>query len=477
MSDPRGFLKVARAKGKDRPVEERAKHWREFSEPHPKEQLEAQASRCMDCGIPFCHQGCPLGNLIPEWNDLVHRGRMDEARARLAETNNFPEVTGRVCPAPCEASCVLNLEETPVTIKEIERAIADHAFASPLVPQIPPRRTGKKVAVVGSGPAGLAVAQELARSGHEVHVYERDNRIGGLLRYGIPDFKLEKHPIDLRMEQMRAEGVTFHPNADMTGAVLRARHDAVVLALGARAPRDLPVAGRELGGVHYAMDFLVQQNKRVAGDVVPAQGALLATGKRVVVLGGGDTGSDCVGTSIRQGATSVLQLELMPKPALVRMPHNPWPEWPLVLRTSSSHEEGAAGALARDWAGMTKRLVAREGETHVSALEAVRIEMRGGKIVEVPGSTFEIPCDLVLLAMGFVGTEKRGIVEELGLALDPRGNVASRSDGATNVDGVFAAGDVSRGQSLVVWAIADGPRVARGVDARLGVRELRAVGA
>ncbi len=471
-------LKVARAKGKDRPVEERAKHWREFSEPHPKEQLEAQASRCMDCGIPFCHQGCPLGNLIPEWNDLVHRGRMDEARARLAETNNFPEVTGRVCPAPCEASCVLNIEETPVTIKEIERAIADHAFASPLVPQIPPRRTGKTVAVVGSGPAwprrGAGAARLATKS---TRVYERDNRIGGLLRYGIPDFKLEKHPIDRRMEQMRAEGVTFHPNADLTGAELRARHDAVVLALGARAPRDLPVPGRELDGVHYAMDFLVQQNRRVAGDVVPEKGALLATGKRVIVLGGGDTGSDCVGTSIRQGATSVLQLELMPKPALTRMPQNPWPEWPLVLRTSSSHEEGAGGTLARDWAGMTKRLVARDGERHVSALEGVRVEMRAGKIVEVPDSTFDLPCDLVLLAMGFVGPEKRGIVEELGLALDPRGNVITRADGATNVDGVFAAGDVSRGQSLVVWAIADGRRVARGVDARLGVRERRAVGA
>jgi glutamate synthase (NADPH/NADH) small chain len=481
MGDPRGFLKVARAKGKERPIEERSKHWREFAEPPPKEQLEAQASRCMDCGIPFCNQGCPLGNLIPEWNDLVYRGRMEEARARLEETNNFPEVTGRVCPAPCEASCVLNIEETPVTIKEIERAIAENTFAAPLVPQIAKRRTGKLVAVVGSGPAGLAVAQELARAGHDVHVYERDDRIGGLLRYGIPDFKLEKHPIDRRMEQMRAEGVTFHTSVDVggsvTGAELRSRHDAVVLALGARAPRDLVTPGRELAGTHFAMEFLVQQNKRVAGDVVPDAGALLATGKNVVVLGGGDTGSDCVGTSIRQGAASVIQLELMPKPALVRMPANPWPEWPLILRTSSSHEEGSGGKLARDWAVMTKRLVAREGSNRVAALEAVRVEMRAGKLTEVPGSTFEIPCDLVLLAMGFVGPEKRGLVEELGLALDPRGNVVTRADGSTNVDGVFAAGDVSRGQSLVVWAIADGRRVARGVDARLGARELRAVGA
>jgi glutamate synthase (NADPH) small chain len=487
MGDPRGFLKVARAKAKERPTEERAKHWREFAETPSREHLEAQASRCMDCGIPFCHSpvvrpgvapgGCPLGNLIPEWNDLVYRGRMDEAQARLEETNNFPEVTSRVCPAPCEAACVLNIEETPVSIKDIERSIADHAFASTLVPRIADRSTGKRVAVVGSGPAGLAVAQELARAGHDVHLYERDDRIGGLLRYGIPDFKLEKAPIDLRMEQMRAEGVTFHPGVDPKAADLRARHDAVVLALGARAPRDLPVAGRELGGVYFAMDFLVQQNKRVAGDVVPDDVAILATGKRVVVLGGGDTGSDCVGTSIRQQAASVIQLELMPKPELVRMPGNPWPEWPLVLRTSSSHEEGANGTLARDWAVMTRRLVAKEGSGNVAALEAVRVEMRGGKLTDVSGSTFEIPCDLVLLAMGFVGPEKRGLVEDLGVALDPRGNVVTRSDGSTNVPGVFAAGDVSRGQSLVVWAIADGRRVAAGVDSWLSACELKAIGA
>jgi glutamate synthase (NADPH/NADH) small chain len=473
MGDPRGFLKVARAKAKDRPAGERAKHWREFTDPPPQAQLEAQASRCMDCGIPFCHQGCPLGNLIPEWNDLVHRGRMDEARARLEETNNFPEMTGRICPAPCEASCVLNIEGTPVTIKDIERSIADHAFASPLVPRVAARRTGKRVAVVGSGPAGLAAAQELARAGHDVHVYERDDRIGGLLRYGIPDFKLEKEPIDRRITQMRAEGVTFHTGVDAR-ADLRARHDAVVLALGARAPRDLPVPGRELGGVHFAMEFLVQQNRRVAGDVVPDEGALLATGKRVVVLGGGDTGSDCVGTSIRQGAASVVQLELMPKPPLVRVPTNPWPEWPVVLRTSSSHEEGEGSVLARDWAGMTRRLVPVKGANRVAALEAVRVEAQGGKLVEVAGSTFEIPCDLVLLAMGFVGPEKPGIVEEMGVALDARGNVVTRASGATSVDGVFAAGDVSRGQSLVVWAIADGRRVAGGVDAWLGARELPA---
>jgi glutamate synthase (NADPH/NADH) small chain len=474
MGDPKGFLKVARAKAKERPVVERSAHWREFVEPRPREALEAQASRCMDCGIPFCHQGCPLGNLIPEWNDLVHRGRMDDARARLEETNNFPEVTGRVCPAPCEASCVLNIEGAPVTIKDIERSIAEDTFGGPLVPQIPLRRTGKRVAIVGSGPAGLAIAQQLARTGHDVHLYERDDRIGGLLRYGIPDFKMEKKIIDLRMAQMRAEGVTFHAGVDvgrsagLTAEDLRADHDAVVLAMGARAPRDLPLAGRELGGVHFAMEFLVQQNRRVAGDVVPEVGAILATGKKVVVLGGGDTGSDCVGTSIRHAAASVMQLELMPKPPLVRAPVNPWPEWPLILRTSSSHEEGECegGTLKRDWAVLTKRLVGKDGR--VTAIEAVRVEMRGGKLVEAEGSTFDIPCDLVLLAMGFVGPEKAGLVEQLGVALDARGNVASRADGATSVPGVFAAGDVSRGQSLVVWAIADGRRVARGVDAWLG---------
>ena len=470
MGDPKGFLKVARANAKERPAAERVAHWAEFHEPPAPEELRAQASRCMDCGIPFCHQGCPLGNLIPEWNDLVFQGRLDDARARLEETNNFPEMTGRVCPAPCEASCVLNIRETPVTIKEIERSIADHVFASPLVPRPPSRRTNKRVAVVGSGPAGLASAQQLARAGHEVHVLERDDRIGGLLRYGIPDFKMEKGIIDARVEQMRAEGVTFHTSVDVgrspSGDELRRRYDAVVLALGARAPRDLPIEGRAHAGVYFAMEFLEQQNRRVAGDLVPDDGAIVATGKHVVVLGGGDTGSDCVGTSIRQHAASVIQLELMPKPSLVRAPANPWPEWPLVLRTSSSHEEGAAGLLQRDWAVMTKRIRANAAR-RVVALEAVRVQMSGGKIEEVAGSSFEIPCDLVLVAMGFVGPVREGLVAQLGLLLDARGNVVSRADGATSVPGVFAAGDVSRGQSLVVWAIADGRRVARGVQAWL----------
>jgi glutamate synthase (NADPH/NADH) small chain len=476
MGDPKGFLKVARAKAKDRPAAERLAHWGEFTEPPPREHLEAQASRCMECGIPFCHQGCPLGNLIPEWNDLVHRGRWDEARARLEETNNFPEVTGRVCPAPCEASCVLNIGDSPVTIKDIERSIADHVFTAPLVPRIAPRKTGKHVGVVGSGPAGLAAAQQLARAGHDVTVLERDDRVGGLLRYGIPDFKMEKGILDARVAQMGAEGVTFETGVDVGGtrsaADLRERFDAVVLAIGARAPRDLPVPGRELAGVHYAMTFLEQQNRRVAGEVVPDSDAILATGKRVVVLGGGDTGSDCVGTSLRQRAASVVQLELMPRPPLVRAPANPWPEWPLVLRTSSSHEEGEAGeapVLGRDWAVMTKRLRGEGGR--VVALEAARLEVQGGKLVELEGDALAIPCDLVLLAMGFVGPVRAGLVEQLALTLDARGNVVTRSDGATNAPGVFACGDVSRGQSLVVWAIADGRRVAKGVDAWLARAE------
>jgi glutamate synthase (NADPH/NADH) small chain len=427
----------------------------------------------MDCGIPFCHTpvkggGCPLGNLIPEWNDLVYRGRMDEAEARLARTNNFPELTSRVCPAPCEASCVLNIEGSPVAIKSVERAIADHEFSRDLVPHLAARKTGKRVAVVGSGPAGMAAAQELARDGHTVTLLERDDRIGGLLRYGIPDFKLEKSVLDRRMAQMAAEGVTFETSVNASAKSLRAEFDAVVLAMGARLPRELPIEGRELAGVHFAMEFLTQSNQRVAGDAIDAKGEILAGGKRVVVIGGGDTGSDCVGTSVRQGATSVVQLELMPKPPLVRAPENPWPAWPLVMRTSSSHEEASARSLDREFAVMTKRFAGEGGK--VAKLEIVRVEMRGGKFEELAGTASEIPCDLVFLAMGFVGPEKAGLVAELvalGLALDARGNVVSDAAGRTSVDGVFAAGDVSRGQSLVVWAIADGRRVARGVSAYL----------
>jgi glutamate synthase (NADPH/NADH) small chain len=468
MGDPRGFLQHAREKEKERPIDERVKDWRELSVAASEESLRAQASRCMDCGIPFCHKGCPLGNLIPDFNDLVHQGRMDEAVRRLYATNNFPEITGRVCPAPCEASCVLNLEETPVAIKMVEHAIADFAFASTLSPEPPTRRTGKKVAVVGSGPAGLACAQQLARAGHEVSVFERDDRIGGLLRYGIPDFKLEKEGLDRRIGQMRAEGVRFVTNARPSGEELRAGHDAVVLAIGARAPRDLAVPGRALSGVHFAMEFLEQQNRRVAGDSVPAEGAILAGGKRVIVIGGGDTGSDCVGTSVRQGAARVVQLELMPKPPLVRMPENPWPEWPLVLRTSSSQEEaarlsGRGHGDMRDWAISTKAITGDDGR--VARLSTVRVRLGPGRTIEeIPEQRADLPCDLVLLAMGFLGPESGGIVEELGAARDARGNVATDAHGRTSARGVFAAGDASRGQSLVVWAIADGRRVARGVD-------------
>jgi glutamate synthase (NADPH/NADH) small chain len=465
MGNPRGFLEMPRVEEDERPVEERVQDWRELVVHAPDNEVRAQASRCMDCGIPFCHQGCPLGNLIPEWNDLIHKGKLDLAVRRLSATNNFPEVTGRVCPAPCEASCVLNMRDEPVTIKTIERTIADHAFEHGLVPQPSKVRTGKRVAVIGSGPAGLATAQQLARAGHDVTVLERDDRLGGLLRYGIPDFKLEKQVLDMRVVQMQAEGVIFKVGVavgqDVHGDQLLREFDAVVLAMGSRTPRDLPIPGRELRGVHFAMEFLVQQNRRIAGDTVGADGAILATGKHVVVIGGGDTGSDCVGTSLRQRAASVTQVELMPKPALVRIPENPWPEWPLVLRTSSSQEEG----MERDWSISTRAFLGQDGR--VVALQTGRVVLEGGKIKPLPGTETSMPCDLALLAMGFTGPERVGIVEELGLLLDPRGNVRTDVTGATSVPGVFAAGDTSRGQSLVVWAIADGRRVAAGVDAWL----------
>jgi glutamate synthase (NADPH) small chain len=477
MADPKGFLKVARQEEDDRAIEERVHDWREVTEHASGEQVRLQASRCMDCGIPFCHQGCPLGNLIPEWNDLVYRGRHAEAAKRLLSTNNFPEVTGRVCPAPCEASCVLNIREEPVTIKTVERTIADQVFAETggvLAAQVSAVRTGKTVAVVGSGPAGLAAAQQIARAGHDVVLFERDDRIGGLLRYGIPDFKMEKGIIDARIEQMRAEGVRFKTGvavgADVKGEDLLRDFDAVVLSLGARTPRDLPVPGRELDGVHFAMDFLTQQNRRIAGDAAIQGKPIVAEGKHVVVIGGGDTGSDCVGTSIRQGAKSVTQIELMPKPPLVRMPQNPWPEWPLVLRTSSSQEEGAE----RDWAVSTRAFRGEGGR--VVALDVVRVTLEGGKITPVAGGDLAIPCDLALLAMGFVGPERAGVIEQLGLALDPRGNVKTDAIGATSVPRVFAAGDASRGQSLVVWAIADGRRVAAGVDQFLRQQHLAKTG-
>ncbi|MBS2011553.1 MAG: glutamate synthase subunit beta [Deltaproteobacteria bacterium] len=483
MGNPRGFLDVKRAKTEERPPEERIHDWNELTiEPAPAD-LRAQASRCMDCGIPFCHQGCPLGNVIPEFNDLVYRGRIADAVRVLHSTNNFPEVTGRVCPAPCEASCVLAIDNVPVTIKDVERTIAHAIFegvGGGLEPVRAASRSGKRIAIVGSGPAGLAAAQELARAGHDVTVFERDDRIGGLLRYGIPDFKMEKEILDRRIAQMTAEGVTFETNVDPIATMgrdeLLARFDAVVVCVGARVARDLPVPGRELEGVHFAMSFLTQQNKRVAGDEVPSADAILAAGKHVVVIGGGDTGSDCVGTSIRQGAASVTQLELMPKPPLVRMPENPWPAWPLVLRTSSSQEEGCT----RDFAVMTRAFAPDASGKRVAKLVASRVELAGGAVRPVPGTDLELPCDLALLAMGFVGSEagKGSVVEALGLAVDARGNVVTDASGATSVPRVFAAGDASRGQSLVVWAIADGRRVARGVSAALGsARDPRGGGA
>jgi len=465
MGDPRAFLKVKRHKSKEAPVPERIKTWREFAIEPPPEELLSQASRCMDCGIPFCHQGCPLGNLIPEWNDLVYRGETEAAAARLLATNNFPEITGRICPAPCEASCVLNLEGEPVTIKDIERAISRSPRAHPKIDAIDAKPSGRKVAIVGSGPAGLAAADQLQKYGHAVTVFERDARIGGLLRYGIPDFKLEKWLIDDRVNELAARGVTFRTRVDVGADLGRdalLAFDAVLLATGARVPRDLSAPGRELVGVHYAMDFLSQQNDRVAGVSVPKDREILATGKRVVVIGGGDTGSDCVGTSIRQGATSVMQLELMPKPSLSRMPENPWPEWPLVFRTSSSQEEGCD----RDFGVMTTGFVAAEDGKTLAALSAVRAELRGGKILQQAGSDLSIPADLVLLAMGFTGVE-RSLPELLGLALDARGNVVTDAAGSTNVPRVFATGDASRGQSLVVWAIADGRRAAEGIHKSL----------
>ncbi|HVO28126.1 MAG TPA: glutamate synthase subunit beta [Candidatus Margulisiibacteriota bacterium] len=465
-----GFLEYERELPARRPVPERLHDWRELEGKHPEDKLQKQAARCMDCGIPFCHKGCPLGNIIPDWNDLVYRGRWKEAIDRLHSTNNFPDVTGRVCPAPCEEACVLNINNDPVTIKQIEKQIIEHAYkAGWVTPHVPPRRTGKKVAVVGSGPAGLAAAQQLARAGHLVTVFERADRIGGLLRYGIPDFKMEKHIIDRRMEQMGAEGVTFKPRTnvgvDYPVDRLRKEFDATVLAGGATWARDLPVPGRELKGIHFAMEFLPQQNKVVAGDTVAGQ--LTATGKRVVILGGGDTGSDCLGTSNRQGAISVHQFELLPQPPETRTEDiAPWPYWPMILRTSSSHEEG----VIRDWSINTKSF---SGDAHgnVKKLHAVRLQWvtdNGRPVMqEIPGSEFELDCDLVLLALGFLGPEKPGLLTDLGVQLTDRGNVAVDKSWMSTVPGVFACGDMRRGQSLVVWAIWEGRECARGVDAYL----------
>jgi glutamate synthase (NADPH/NADH) small chain len=464
-----GFMEIKRETPSRRPVAERLKDWREFDLKLPEEKLKAQGARCMDCGIPFCHKGCPLGNIIPDWNDMIYRGRWRDAIDRLHSTNNFPEFTGRVCPAPCEEACVLNIRNEPVTIKLIEKTIIDHAWDEGwVVPQPAVRPTGKRVAVVGSGPAGLACAQQLARAGHDVTVYERSDRVGGLLTYGIPDFKLEKRYVMRRVEQMKAEGVKFVTNCrvgfDIHADELRARHDAICLTMGATKPRDLPIPGRDLKGIHFAMEFLPQQNKRNFGDTVDPAVSITAAGKRVVILGGGDTGSDCLGTSNRQGAVSVHQFELLPMPPESRTPEMPWPDWPMILRTSSSHEEG----VIRDWSINTKRFIGENGR--VTKLHAVRLNWKrdGGRMVmeEVPGSDFELDCDLVLLALGFLGPEPEGIIGELGLKLDARGNIAT-DNYQSSVPGVFAAGDARRGQSLVVWAIWEGRECARACDAYL----------
>jgi glutamate synthase (NADPH/NADH) small chain len=468
MGKVTGFLDYEREDRDYEPVAKRIRHWREFVLPLPEEELRTQAARCMDCGVPYCHganmitgapNGCPVNNQIPDWNDLVYRDRWDEAARNLHSTNNFPEVTGRICPAPCEASCTLNLDDNPVTIKTIECAIADRAIAKGLKPEPASVKTGRRVAIVGSGPAGMACAQQLGRAGHDVHVYEKYARAGGLLRYGIPDFKMEKKPVDLRVAQMQGEGVTFHYNAHVGINVpiekLVAEYDAVVLSGGAEKGRDLPIPGRGLKGVHFAMDFLPQQNRRVAGepqDDTP----ILAKGKHVVVIGGGDTGSDCIGTSFRQGARSVTNFEIMPQPPEHENKMLTWPDWPLKLRTSSSHEEGAV----REFAVLTQKFSGENGA--VKKLHCVKVD---DNFKPVAGTEFEIDAELVLLAMGFVHPVHEGMITTLGLELDPRGNVkADTLAYQTSLAKVFAAGDMRRGQSLVVWAIREGRQCAHAVD-------------
>jgi len=469
MGNPTGFLEFQRRERAYAPVDDRVKHWREFVKPLPEDELRRQGARCMDCGTPFCHHACPVNNIIPDWNDLVYQADFRQALATLHATNNFPDFTGRICPAPCEAACTLNIIEEPVTIKTIEHAIVERGWAEGWIePQVPPHHSGKRVAVIGSGPAGMACAQQLARAGHAVAVFEKSSRIGGLLRYGIPDFKLEKFTIDRRIAQMRAEGVEFHPNlhvgVNLPVERLMSEYDAVVFAIGSEAPRDLLVPGRELDGIHFAMDFLTQQNRRVGGEEVDESRAIMATGKNVLVIGGGDTGSDCIGTSNRHGARSVTQIEILAMPPEHEDKALTWPEWPMKLRTSSSHEEG----VERDWAVATKAFSGRDGK--VGALEAVRVEWRPGQggrmeMREIPGSAFQIKAELVLLAMGFVHPVHKGAVETLKLALDQRGNIrANTDDYRTSLDKVFAAGDTRRGQSLVVWAIREGRQCARAVD-------------
>jgi glutamate synthase (NADPH/NADH) small chain len=471
MGKVTGFLEFKRDTQPYRPVAERVRDFKQVLLPFPADALRKQGARCMDCGIPFCHQGCPLGNLIPDWNDLVYRDRWKEASERLHATNNFPELTGTLCPAPCEGSCVLGINDDPVTIKAIELAIVDRAWEEGWIkPEPPVVRTGKTVAIVGSGPAGLAAAQQLARAGHAVTVFERDDRPGGLLRYGIPEFKMEKRVLDRRIRQMAAEGVTFvtgaHVGVTVEVARLRADFDALVLTGGATAPRDLPIPGREHAGIHFAMEYLTLQNRRCQGEAISDERFITARGKRVVIMGGGDTGADCLGTAHRQGARSVHQLEILPRPPEERAPDNPWPQWPNIYRVSSAHAEGGE----RVYSVSTRRFLG-DAQGRVSALEAVEVELlrENGRMAftEKPGAELTLPCELVLLAMGFVGPERPGMLEALGVRLTERGTVWRDQRWMTSVPGVFTAGDMQRGQSLIVWAIAEGRSAARGVDGYL----------
>lgn len=469
MADPKGFLKQGRKLAERRPVDERLHDWNEVYPGGVGRALlpiiTDQAGRCMDCGIPFCHQGCPLGNIIPEWNDLVWRDDWEGAIERLHATNNFPEFTGRLCPAPCETACVLGINQDPVTIKSVEVTIIDRAWESGLVrPQPPEWLSGKTVAVIGSGPAGLAVAQQLTRAGHTVAIYEREDKLGGLLRYGIPEFKMEKKHLDRRLDQMRREGTIFRAGVnvgvDITGDQLRDRYDAVVLALGSTVARDLSVEGRELAGIHQAMEFLPQANRTALG--IEVEGQISAAGKHVVIIGGGDTGADCLGTSLRQGAASVTQLEIMPEPPSSRPTNQPWPTYPMIFRVSSAHEEGGDRVYA-----VSTQAFLGDDDGKVRALRLVDVEFQGGKLVEIPDTVREIPADLVLFAMGFTGPEQDGLVSQLGVELDERGNVARGLDYQSSVPDVFVAGDAGRGQSLIVWAIAEGRAAAAAVDKTL----------